>query len=62
MNICGYEFEDGGLCCQVPGHERDDVPHLHMGEGGDYWDERRARERKEEFKTRIRSINFGKVM
>ena len=44
MDACNYEFSDGSICCQVPGHLNLGVPHLRWDESGIYWSKRRAEE------------------
>lgn len=47
MNICAYQFEDESYCMQVPGHEKDGVPHMKYGEGARYWSEHWNKKRDE---------------
>lgn len=44
MEACNYEFSDGSICCQVPGHIGLGVPHLRWDEAGMYWSKKRAEE------------------
>lgn len=46
MDACNYEFSDGSICCQVPGHLNLGVPHLRWDESAMYWSKRRAEEAK----------------
>lgn len=47
MEICGYEFDDGDICCQVPGHG-ESLRHLKWEESEEFWREQRAKIGKQE--------------